>query len=100
MRIRFDGEPNAVRVGKVLIDGVTGNGHRQKYQCENRDLCKFLTMEVVENGEKEESIDQDANEFLTGDIFNIGSEVADDCVERKGKDGPANGRPKKLRPRA
>src|SRR6267154_5987576 len=42
VRIRFDSKPNAVRVGEVLIDRITRNGHGKKYKSENSDLGKFL----------------------------------------------------------
>jgi hypothetical protein len=47
MRIRFDGKQNAVRVGQVLKDGVTRDSHRKEDKGENRDLSKFLAMEVI-----------------------------------------------------
>src|SRR2546422_8308960 len=50
----------------------------------------FLPMEIIQDDEEQKRIDQDSNQFLPRDVFNIGEKVPRDGIKRKSKNRPAN----------
>ena len=96
MGIGLNGEPDAIGVGEVLINSITGDGHGKENESEDDDWREFLAVEVVENGKKENGVNEDTNEFLSGNIFDIGGKVTTDSVNSKSKDGPTDRQPKEL----
>src|ERR1035437_8542048 len=56
-------------------------------------------MQIVEDGKKQAGIDQDADQFLPGNVFNVRVEIPDNGVNDEGHHRPADRRPEQLRPR-
>src|SRR5205807_3561616 len=93
VRVAVEQMPDMLRTGEKLIERIERNRHRQKNHRETDELDRFLPMQIIENGEKQESIYQNLNQFLTGNIFNIGRAIPDNRIDGKRQHGPANRRP-------
>ncbi len=89
--------PDSIRMGQELIERIAGNCQRQEDEAEGNDASGFLPMQVVDNGKEKKRINQHPNQFLAGNIFNVGCEIAGQCIRNKSNHGPTNRRPKEAR---
>src|SRR3989442_13749888 len=91
---RPDEVPNMLRVGRKLVNGIHRDGHSQKNQDATDQLSGFLPDQVVQNDKEQESINKDADQFLSGDIFEIRLLITNDRVDDEYHHRPTDWRPK------
>ena len=80
-----------------LIECAKGDEHRQEKKPKGDDLHEFLPVQVVEDGYKQDGIDQYMDQFLPGHILDVGAQISNDGEKRERQNGPTNGRPEQLR---
>src|SRR3954465_15262231 len=90
MRVRLKEVPNAVRIGRELVNGIKRKRHGQENQSEREHLSRLLAVKVVQDNEENESINDNAHQFLAREVLDVSGKVSDDCVTGESQHRPAN----------
>ena len=85
--------PHPRGVGEELVNGIEGNRHRQENQRARDNQHGLLPVQIVEGGEEQAGIDQDVDQLLPGDVFDVRGQVPADGENDEGGHGPADRRP-------
>ena len=81
--------PHRAGVCGELVNGVNRGEAGDDNDRDAKSEGEFLAVEITEDGEEENGVNDDLDQFEPGDVLDFGVPVADEGVGDEGEGGPA-----------